>query len=328
MSTNSLIRVEGAAWSVASDITKEIRRLKTSEGIVKKVGLDYTVSPHHLKTDIDEPVPNFWAIYRDDSETYLGAVKSADPTLIQNVDTFCNIEPLIKEDILKPVLVDTYAGGRQIFGTFEVKETFDILGDTFTNYFVIVNDHLKPDGNLKVISTPIRMACMNAMSSALRRANMVFSVPGSPNEAIHSSIAETILTAHKDAVENMASSANKMADIKINQKVIDKIMDELFPYMDDDLESTSHARANATVARQREAFVTCMNADNLQNFKNTMYQVYNALTDYSQHVFSSEKGFDLQHRMTILPGMNPEATTDSLKVAKFLKNMESYAKAA
>lgn len=328
MSTNSLIRVEGAAWSVASDVTKDIRRLKTSEGIVKKLSLDYTVSPHHLKTDIDEPVPDFWAIYRDDTEQYLGAVKSANPVLIQNVDTFANIEPLIKEEILRPTIVDTYAGGRQIFGTFEVKETFDILGDTFTNYMIVVNDHMKPNGNLKVISTPLRMACMNAMSSALTRSNMVFTIPGIVDESMLPHISETILNAHKNAVENMAATANNMVDIKINQNVINKIMDELFPYLDDDLESTSHARANATVERQREAFVACMNADNLQNFKGTMYQVFNALTDYSQHVFSSEKGFDLQHRMTILPGINPEATTDSLKVSKFLKNMKSYAKAA
>lgn len=328
MSTNSLIRVEGAAWSVASSVTKEIRRLKTSEGIVKKLDLDYTVSPHHLKTDIDEPVPNFWAIYRDDTQQYLGAVKSSSPTLIQNVETFCNIEPLIKEEILRPTVVDTYAGGRQLFGTFEVKETFDILGDSFTNYFVVVNDHLKPDGNLKVISTPIRMACMNAMSAALRRSNMVFTIPGILDESKLPSISETILNSHKNAIENMASAANKMVDIKINKSIIDKILDELFPLLNDDLESTSHERANLTVIRHREAFLDCMNADNLSNFKGTMYQVFNALTDYSQHVFSSEKGFDLQNRMTILPGVNPEATNNSLKVAKFLKNMQTYAKAA
>ena len=103
-------------------------------------------------------------------------------------------------------------------------------------------------------------------------------------------------------------------------------MDELFPYIEETEEkTTNHDRANQAVAMQREAFLTCLNADNISNYQGTMYGVFNALTDYSQHMYrNSDKAFDLGHRMTLLPGMNPEATTEALKVSKFLKNMKSF----
>ena len=326
MSTGTLLKVEGTAWSVSKDIEEALKDVKTSDGIVTPLGLDYTVSAHNVKTDIEEPVPGYFGMYRDDTETFLGIVKSNEPKVIQNIDTFRSIEPLMKDGTLTPLVADSYLGGQQLFGCFQFNDTFKVLDDEFNHYFIIVNNHLKPDGNVTVINTPVRIACMNAMSSALKRAGLKFKIPALITGGDYSIISNTIMNAYERTIKAMQKSADEMVNMQISRVGIQKLLDELFPYIEETEEgTTNHDRANQTVDMQREAFVTCLNADNLANYQGTMWQVFNALTDYSTHYFrNADKAFDLQHRMTLLPGMNPEATTEALKVSKFVNNMSSF----
>lgn len=328
MSTNTLLRVDGNAWSVAGEVKEAIRRLTTSEGIVTKLGLNYTVSAHDVKTDIEEPVPGYWGMYRDDTTSFLGIVKTENPNIVQNVDTFQSVEPLIKDGILKPECADSYMGGSKMWGCFKFNDPFTVLDDEFTQYFIIANDHLKPNGKVQVISSPVRIACMNALGSALNKSTMKFQIPAIVDESQLPSISETILNAYTRTIEGLTKSANSLIDIKINESGIQKILDDLFSYIESS-ESTNHDRANQAVDEQRQCFITCVNADNLQNFKGTAYGIYNALVDYAQHFYTNyDKGNSLENRMTLIPGMNPEATTNNLKVAKFLKNVDKFSLAA
>ena len=326
MSTNTLLKVEGTAWSVEGKIEEALQGKKTSEDIVQTLGLDYTCSAHHMKTDIDEPVEGYWAIYRDDTNKFLGPVKMGEPQVVQNVDTFKSIEPLMSDGTLRPVVADSYMGGKQFFGCFEYAKPFEVIGDEFKHYFIIANNHLKPDGNITVINTPVRIACMNAMSYALKRAALKFRVPAVVAEDNRDSVAKTIINAFDRTVDGIRKTANNLVDMKVSRENIDKILDELFPYIEETEEGmTNHDRANATVEAQRQAFVECLNADNLANFQGTMYQVLNALTDYTTHYYrNADKGFNLEHRMTLLPGMNPEATTEALRVSKFMNNLDKF----
>lgn len=326
MSTNTLLRVEGTAWSVSKNIEEALKDAKTSEEIVTSLGLDYTVSAHHVKTDIEEPVPGYFGMYRDDTEKFLGIVKSNEPHIVQNVDSFRSIEPLMENGTLTPLVADSYLGGQQMFGCFQFNDTFQVLDDDFNHYFIIVNNHLKPDGNVTIINTPVRIACMNAMSSALKRAMLKFKIPAVITGGDYSIVSNAIMNAYERTAKAMQKSADEMVKMQISKVGIQKLLDELFPYVEETEEgTTSHDRANQTVDMQREAFITCLGADNLANYQGTMWQVFNALTDYGTHYFKNvDKAFDLQHRMTLIPGMNPEATTEMLKVSKFVNNMAAF----
>ena len=325
MTTSNLLKVEGAAWTVAAEVEQQISSFKTSEEIIRSRNLDYNISQHNLMTDVQDPVPDFYAMYRDDNNMYLGSVLSKDPIVTQNIDSFVSIDPLLQDGTLTPVIADSYKNGRQIFGVFKMNEKFDVLGDQFNQYFIIVNDHLKPDGHVQVVNTPIRIACMNAYSSALSRANLKFKIPVFGDYSTEQ-ISTSIMNAYERTADAVVKTAEDLAAIKISKVGVAKLLDELFPYLDDSSESTNHDRANQAIDAQREAFVVCMNEDNLQNFQGTMYQVWSALTDYTQHYHrDSRKGFNLQNRMALLPGVDPEATNDSLKVTKFLKNIDKFA---
>lgn len=65
-------------------------------------------------------------------------------------------------------------------------------------------------------------------------------------------------------------------------------------------------------------FIECMGADNLGNYRGTQYQIFNALTDFSQHYSrDAEFGLDLEKRMNMLPGSGVESPASV--VTKFMK---------
>ena len=329
MSTSNILKVEGAAWSVASEVENAIKDIRSSEGIVKALDLDYTVSLHNLKTDIDEPVPDFYGLYRDDTNKFLGPVTSYLPIVTQNVDSFKSVEALIEDSKFTPVVCDTYNGGAQIFGVFKYNDEYQIspdIDDNMSQYFIIINNHLKPNGEVTVINTPIRISCMNALSHALSKAEFKFQISASADQS--NSVSATIQNAYLSSQIRMQKFATDLLNRKISSKGLEKLNDFLFPYFDDsDDSAVNHTRANLTIQNQRNAFEECLKADNLANYKGTMWQVYNALTDYAQHYYNSgaaAKGFSLIERMNRIPGVNPAATNESLKVTKFLKNIKNF----
>lgn len=330
MPNSTLIKVDGNAWSVAKSVENQIRDLKASSDIVSSLGLDYTVSAHNVKTDIEEPVPNYWAMYRDDSNKFLGISVCENPQVIQNSDTFSSIESLICDGSFAPVCADSFNEGRQFWGCFKLDDSFGVLGDQIDQYFIVVNDHLKPNGDVTVISTPVRIACMNAMSFALSRSTLKFSIPAIVDSDQQKTIAASIENAYTRTINAIKKSSEKLANTKISKEGIQKILDDLFPYIEETSEgTTNHDRANAFVNSQREAFLTCLSADNLQNFNGTAYQVYNALTDFTTHYYrNGDKGFNLENRMTLIPGMLGSSSTNGAKVTKFLKNIDKFALAA
>lgn len=330
MPNSTLLKVDGNAWSVAKDVENQIKGLKTSRDIVSSLGLNYTVSAHNVKTDIEEPVPNYWGMYRDDTNKFLGISVCETPNVIQNVDTFDSVESMIDDSTFTPVCADSYNEGRQFWGCFKFDDSFDVLGDTIDQYFIIVNDHLKPNGNVSVISTPVRIACMNAMSFALSRSTLKFTIPAIVDDTQKSTIAASIENAYSRTAKAIKKSSEKLAKTKISKDGIQRILDDLFPYIEESADgTTNHDRANAFVNSQREAFLTCLSADNLENFNGTAYQVYNALTDFATHYYrNGDKGFSLENRMTVIPGMNSQAATNGAKVTKFLKSVDSFALAA
>lgn len=327
MTTATLIRNEGLAWTNSGEITSAIENFKTSEEIVSALNLDYSVSKHVMKTDIDEPLAGYWAIYRDDTNKFLGHVQAYDLEPIQNVDSFKPIEPLLSDGTLSPVVADSYLNGSQVFGTFKYNETFDVLGDQYEQYFIAINDHLSPKHGITIISAPVRMVCMNMMSAVMSRSTLKTFIPFTNELATRIQYADMIHNHFTTTVKAARNRAERLCDIKIDKDGIDKLLDDLFPYIEEVEEgATKHDRANQAVSQQREAFVSCLASPNLVPFKGTAYQVLNALTDYTTHYYrSSEKAVDLHHKMTLIPGMNSAATTESLKVSKFLNNVQKFA---
>lgn len=295
---------------------------ETSEEIIHGAGLGWTVSAEPMITERSGKVPNYHCIYRDDTNTPLGVVNQKRLQLVQNTETFGAVDGLLGGDLIFDTAA-SLSGGEKVFGCFKISGKYKVLDDDVDHYFVILNEHLRPDGRVTVLNTPVRVVCQNTLSAALNNNLYRLRIPITTDTGIKNDLVNKLMDSVGSSIQRLQVMGEKMYEEKINRDGVSLLLDELFPYTGDphNLDSIT-SRANQRVEMQREVFCRkCMAADNLGNYTGTLWQVFNALTDYSQHYFSKvEKGYDLDYRMKLLPGMS--ADTPANLVSKFFKIKE------
>ena len=286
---------------------------KTSQDIIAAAKLDWTVDAARMKTDMHGDIGSYHAVYRTDTNQVLGVVNKAYPNMVQNVDTFNAVQDLLGTAID----VETAASlgrGETVFGCFKIRQEYKLLDDDVVHYFVIMNDHLKVDGKVTVLNTPIRVVCQNTLSAALSSNMYKLRVPIQTDIGVNSEIAKKLIGTAGDAILGLEHKAKQMYDKKLDRDGLEKILDELFPYPEQ-----SSDKADERVTMIRDTFVDdCMGADNLGNYRGTHYQLFNALTDFTQHYFSKpDKAYDINFRMKLLPGVGVDSPANL--VQKYMK---------
>lgn len=288
---------------------------KTSAEIIGGAQLGWTVNSAPMKTDLHGEIDSYHAIYREDNNEVLGVVKQLYPKLVQNSDTFNMFDRLIG-DSLDVETAASLGRGETIFGCFKFKGGHKLLDDDVEHYFVVMNDHLKVDGKVTVLNTPVRVVCQNTLSEAVNKANYKLRIPVTSDQNVNITLADKLFDSMDNAMRQLQKQAEEMCSQKITRDHVEKLLDELFPYIQVEGEST-YSKANQNMEVLRDTFISqCMGADNLANYRGTAYQVFNALTDFDTHYYSNfEKSYDLNYRMQMLPGIGENTG----RTAKFLK---------
>lgn len=294
---------------------------KTSEEIIEAAKLNWTVNAAKMTTEIHpEGVFGYHAIYREDNDEVLGVVNNVYPRLVQNSETFYAFADLLG----KEVEVETAASlgrGEQVFGCFKINESYKLIDDDVDHYFVVLNDHRRADGQVTVLNTPIRVVCQNTLSSALAASSHKIRIPVSSDSSMNAELARKIIESAGTCISQLDNRANELLKQKVSKSYIEKLLDELFPYVGDGSDESIFSTANERISMMRSTFVEkCMGASDLQNYAGTQYQVYNALTDYTQHYFANAtKAYDLSYRMKMIPGMGGSSETPANLVSKYFK---------
>lgn len=296
---------------------------KSSEEIIKGAHLDWTVAAVPMYTEIHGNVKGYHAIYREDNNDILGVVNNSRPIIVQNTETFESMDTLIDNQ----VDVETAASlghGETIFGCFKIRQQYKVFDDDIDHYFVVMNEHCKVDGKVTILNTPIRVVCQNTLSAALTNNFYKVRIPITADKVANQTLAEKIMQSGEDAIYKLQKRADKMYKQKVSRESIEKLLDELFPYVKVDGDSL-YNKQNETTNMIRETFLKdCMGADNLANYRGTNWQVLNAIIDFDQHYFKKvDKAYDLDYRMSKLPGVG--TPTETSKVIKFLRMADELA---
>lgn len=291
--------------------------LQTVRDIITGAGLDWKVDIEKMKSDSFNDIPNYHVVYREDNNNILAVLNKARPELVQNEVALNTFEELLHRE----VEVETAASlglGERVFTCFKINEGYTILDDAIDHYFVVVNDHTKSDGRVTVFNTPIRVVCQNTLSSALAKSIYQLRVPITDNISYNMEMARNVIRGKQEAEQYLERNAKKLYDKKITRDHIEAMLDELFPMNVGDTPDGLYSKANQRMEMMRERFIEeCLGNANLGNFRGTQYQVYNALTDWSQHYYSQlDKSYDLNYRMGIIPGLG-DGSRDL--AAKYLK---------
>ena len=319
-----MLNVPGTPWENLGTTFRE--SLKTSEAIVREAGLDYTISCYPMSCEMEQAVEGYHAYYRNSDGRYIGVVNNRFPKLVQNKDAFVLFDSLLQNGTVSVECAMDLKTGVNTIVVFKINEKYKILGDDVQHYLVAVNNHLRPDGGISVFNTPVRLACMNVMSQMVSSSVYSMRMPVLDDVIANKDLASQIMDSADTSISRINKYAEKLTKIQISSEYVEKILDKLFPFMKDTDGEILQNKSNDRVAEQREQFASCMDAPNLANYEGTAYIVYQGFIDYAQHWFrSADRGYSLDYKMSLLPGVCTSNAESNSMVIKLLKMLDEAA---
>ena len=277
----TMFSVRETPWHGLGTIVQEA---PTSADALHLAGLDWKVIQKLVYTD-GSAIPNYKANVRDSDNSVLGIVTDRYQ-IVQNTDAFDFTDNLIGNGV-RYETAGSLRGGKTIWLLAKMPEQ-KILGDKFDPYICFSNSH-DGTGAIKVCMTPVRVVCNNTLNVALRNAQRQWSckhigdISTKLEEARH-----TLLRAH-DYMEGLAKEADKLANTKISDEEIQKVLDELFP-----LGKDASDRQKANVQKAKDEIMVCYLAPDILKFIGTKYGFMNAVSDWCGHAEPTRHTEDYQ----------------------------------
>ena len=277
-------------------ITSVQEALKESgnDFIIEKKLISYEADGNYLKN-----VPNKVALVEKQNQTFCGLVRPNTP-IIQNSKAFGFVDELIKKGATIERVGSTagrlnFTPGQNTPSVIDGFDTFmicklpeqEILGDEVAPFMVIKNS-FGGDNNyrtkaLSVALSPVRLACSNmliALSEVARNENRLYETDVVPEDIrIASQIVENMLNIQDAKLNKIRKLAEEYAKVKLSKEDFVSISNLIFPVIGDltpnQIEYHNHVQHVLLEAYDKE---------DLNNFRDTAWGVYNAFIDAIQHM--------------------------------------------
>lgn len=246
----------------------------TSAEALKIAGLDWEVNPKKLFTEGGKEVPGFVANVRSSDESVLGVV-SNKYKICQNKEAFEFTDNLVGNEV-KYETAGSLFNGQKVWMLAKMPNT-TILGDDVEPYICFTNSH-NGKGAIQVCCTPIRVVCNNTLNLALKDTKRSWTTRHMGD--LQSKLSEakyTLELAHK-YLEELGLQADKLANITVNEEMIQKALNQIFPLKED-----SSDRQKANVQKMKDAYQICYFAPDIAKFRGTAWGAINAMADMCTH---------------------------------------------
>lgn len=251
----------------------------TSADALHLAGLDWGViqTPAYIKCDDVDKDTGFKVNIRNTDNSILGFVTD-QYKVVQNIEAFEFTDSLIDGEV-RYETAGSLADGKMVWLLARLPET-EVLGDKMENYFLFSNAH---DGTAAVrcTITPVRVVCQNTLNIALNNADRTWSFAHKGNIKGKLEEVKQCLRMGEHYQNEFMKKANELAIKRFTANELQNIINLLFPIEEKDGKYTQIKLHN--MMKQREQFITAMNADDLQNFKGTAWGVLNAMSDFVYH---------------------------------------------
>ncbi len=265
-------------WHGLGNITNRVLNMK--EALVES-GLDWRVEKRPLLFQSAN------GSYQDSLEAF-GIIRMSDEKLlgvhgegynpIQNEESFEFCETLLQEGATYETAGSLF-GGKRIFITANLR-SIDILGDSVDEFLVLANSH---DGSMPMTGmiTPIRVVCANTLRMAVDNARRIVKIRHTKNAVDRIDLARQILGLAHKYTDKIKENAEKMFTIEFNGNKLDSFIDKVFGFEDED--DTVSTRMKNQLETQRDQFVSCLQAPDIDQFGGTAWGVFQALSDFDSH---------------------------------------------
>lgn len=248
----------------------------TSADAIRLAGLDWIVESNPIYDKNGVEIPGFKANTRNTDNSVLGVV-SNKYQIVQNSKAFEFTDSLLDEGVTYET-AGSLKNGKTIWLLAKMPQQ-KILGDEFDPYVCFMNTH-DGTGAVKVCMTPIRVVCNNTLNLALSSAKRSWSTRHMGDIDSKLIEAKHTLGLANDYMKSLEEEADRLANIKMSDSDILKMLDELYPI--DTINDTSRKIEN--INSIKDNFFKCLNMPDIKQFKNTAWGVMNAVSDQATHL--------------------------------------------
>ena len=238
-------------------------------------GLNWSVESKPIFDEMGNPYDKYKMNVRDVDNFPLG-ITTNSYRIVQNQEAFDFVNELAN-DGFEFDRAGSFRDGRAIWLMGKLPQV-QILGDDVDNNLVFVNSHDGSSG-VKVMMTPVRVACYNMLNLALKRATRIWAAKHT--RSIYNRIEEakyTLGLANK-YMQELDVEANILANKKVTEAQLEAIFDAMFPV---DKNKDSERKIN-NVAILKKNFFACYNEADIAQFKGTAWGAINAMADLVDH---------------------------------------------
>lgn len=262
--------MEMAGMSIPDDVTD-----RTIKNVFEATGLNWNVEQHPVSSTFGV-IPSLVANYRSDNQTFLGMVHPKDYKVVQNIEAFDFIDELPNFTFEK---VGMFQGGRKVFVVGKSNEQIDIdgSGDLVDFYLTFLHGHDGKSG-IKFIICPIRMFCMNQMNLMLESATFKYNIIHKGDVYAKLAQVQEAIANSKNYVIELGNEVQSLINTKPTMG-IEKFTELLIPDEEDDNERKALYKSDV----RNHIIDLYMNKPDLQNYKDTKFGMFSAVSDYISH---------------------------------------------
>lgn len=196
---------------------------------------------------------------------------------IQNREAFDFLESIVGEE-LEYETGGSLFNGAKTFITCKMKKEWIVGDDLIECYLLCSNSH---DGKnaLKVAITPVRVVCNNTLEEALGAYKRVFSVHHYSNVKDKVDEAKKVLGFANNYMDKFVESGNRMINTRLTSYQMNGMFDAIFGKKED----KTSGRAATIRKNNISCLIDCMDVEDLENYRGTVWQCLNAVSDFETH---------------------------------------------
>lgn len=271
----SMFYVRQVPWHGLGTMVQEA---PTSEDALHIAELDWRVEQTPVFTDAGIEIPGYKANRRDTDGSILGIV-SDRYKIVQNTEAFEFTDAIVGETedgVVKYETAGSLCGGKRIWLLAKMP-TKKVLDDDVEPYMVFANSH-DGTGAIRIAMTPIRVVCQNTMNLALSTAKRQWSTKHVGDMQSKLEEAKLCLRMADSYMANLDVEADRLANAKLHEEEIEKILDEMFPVDDKTTE-----RKKSNILQFKQNFWKAYDMPDITKFGSSAWRGVNAMSDVITH---------------------------------------------
>jgi phage/plasmid-like protein (TIGR03299 family) len=260
--------------------TTEITDLATIAGVrafdvLQRAHVDWTVTKTPIYLPSGQVIPGNFANVRSDNGRPLGIVGNRYQ-IIQNQHGLDLFDACAAKGAIEYGKAGTFKGGAIVWLQAKLPNSLDIAGDEVGRYLLLANTH-DGSGTLRILITPIRIACRNTLTMALRAANGItirhtFAAQSKVQEAIN------IIEHANRFYDEFGVAARTLHRRQMTTGAMRDYAEKVFPIVGEALRPS--ARLEGTRDRVIDLFET---GQGHFAIRGTAWAAYNAVAEYVDH---------------------------------------------